>query len=270
MKNILAVMVLGMSAASANALACTTITSLPITISAEGRYCLDSDKSVNMGAGNAITINASNVEVDLQGWTITNIAPPSNYAYGVYVGPGPDTVENTVVKNGRLVNFYRGAMQYKSKYGLIDGMDINANNYGIYITAMYQRVTNNSITVDPTGALSSEAVGIHLGSSYITIKNNELTFPVYSTYMRGINGGSQDVAVEDNLFRLPCSQFTTNCVGADNPTGGSSVYANNRFFGVYKGLVLGSKTGYFDNLVEAAIPYTGGIDMGNNKSISMP
>ena len=80
---------------------------------------------------------------------------------------------------------------------------------------------------------------------------------------------TQDIVVEDNVFRLPCNQYQTNCIAVDNANGGTGTYANNRIFGAYKGLVLGTKSGYFNNVVESVVPYTGGIDMGNNKSISM-
>ena len=61
-----AVALLTTSAKAASIGTCTEIVSVPLTITIQGVYCLQSDKSSSF-QGNLITINANNVTIDMNG-----------------------------------------------------------------------------------------------------------------------------------------------------------------------------------------------------------
>src|SRR5207249_2839952 len=50
---------------------CTPISSLPYSITAPGKYCLSGDLSISDSTSAAITISASNVLLDLDGYTLS-------------------------------------------------------------------------------------------------------------------------------------------------------------------------------------------------------
>ena len=63
-------------AASAETVNCTAITSVPYTITTPGLYCLTSDLSTAMSSGNAITIQANSVVLELNSHKIGGMAVP--------------------------------------------------------------------------------------------------------------------------------------------------------------------------------------------------
>jgi hypothetical protein len=85
--------------------AVTVITSLPHTINAPGVFVLKQSLSYSSGTGNAISVAASNVTIDLSGYTITNTADQStttaNCIYGNNEG-------NLTVENGQIFGFEYG------------------------------------------------------------------------------------------------------------------------------------------------------------------
>ena len=75
----------------------TPITSAPFTIPASGSYYLTTN--VTVGSGNAITIAANNVTLDLNGFTISSTENPANTGYGIALGSGGG-VTNVTILNG--------------------------------------------------------------------------------------------------------------------------------------------------------------------------
>jgi parallel beta-helix repeat protein len=72
-------------AARAESSSCTVVASVPATLAAPGRYCLDQNWSLAITGGNAITITADDVDLDCNGHAIRTSAPAGNSAFGVVV-----------------------------------------------------------------------------------------------------------------------------------------------------------------------------------------
>src|SRR5262249_35868406 len=85
----------------AETVACTAITP-PATITAEGIYCLIQDFTLNMASGNAIDIQANNVELDLNSHKLGNLAAgPGTTARGIHALDR----KNITIKNGSIRGF---------------------------------------------------------------------------------------------------------------------------------------------------------------------
>lgn len=82
---------------SAVASALTPIDTVPFTISAAGSYYLTG--SLTLSAGDAITIDSSDVTLDLMGHTLDGL---DTAAYGIRIN---DSVQNVEIKNGSIVRF---------------------------------------------------------------------------------------------------------------------------------------------------------------------
>jgi hypothetical protein len=116
---------------TAQGVVATAITTLPFTITASGNYYLPANLTVNLSVGAAITVNASEVILDLNGRSLVDVAP-TNQATGVFVN---DQVDVTV-QNGDIVGFGIGV------YFSPNSADNNRKN-----TASNLRLDNNLIGV---------------------------------------------------------------------------------------------------------------------------
>ena len=111
----------------------TLIVSLPYTITADGTYKFAHDLTYSATVGNAITVNASNVTIDLDGYQLVSTASNS-YNFGIYA----NNVSNVSVKNGGIVGFTFGVeMAYPQgasnvNFGhLVDGLHLTNNEVGV-------------------------------------------------------------------------------------------------------------------------------------------
>src|SRR6185436_7417404 len=94
---------------------CAVINYLPYTINQPGCYCLAGNLTTVLSSGNAITIDADNVYLDLDGHTIDNRgAGNSTAALGVYAY----NRANVTVRNGAIRGFYTGVFLEASGSGL--------------------------------------------------------------------------------------------------------------------------------------------------------
>jgi hypothetical protein len=116
---------------TAQGVTATPITTLPFTITTSGNYYLPANLAVNLSVGAAITVNASEVILDLNGRSLVDVAP-TNQATGVFVN---DQVDVTV-QNGDIVGFGIGV------YFSPNSADNNRKN-----TASNLRLDNNLIGV---------------------------------------------------------------------------------------------------------------------------
>ena len=81
------------------------VRSVPYTITTQGHYCFDRNLSTAMTSGNAITINADYVVLDLNHFKLGGgAAGEATEAYGVVVLDR----RNVVVRNGIVRGFYVG------------------------------------------------------------------------------------------------------------------------------------------------------------------
>ena len=142
----------------------TPISSLPFTISSPGSYYLT--KSLNVTTGNGITINAAQVTVDLNGFTISSNASSAN-GTGIALASGlaDITIFNGHIKGGvaYLSGTYSGpgfanGIEYSgnapvnvrvtgiSVLGcLSDGINLSANAFALVESCIVQTVGGNGI-----------------------------------------------------------------------------------------------------------------------------
>jgi hypothetical protein len=84
----------------------TTIVSLPFTISVPGTYVFTTNLTYSQTSGNAITVNVSNVTIDLNGYYLS-CPILSNGARAIY----SYNKANIRVKNGEIVGFGAGGVE---------------------------------------------------------------------------------------------------------------------------------------------------------------
>jgi hypothetical protein len=91
----------------AEAQPCTPIPFLPATIVAPGSYCLSASMSTSRGMGNAITVEADDVVLDLGGFLLDNTpAGPETHARGIYAL----NRKRLTVRNGIIRGFRYGVL----------------------------------------------------------------------------------------------------------------------------------------------------------------
>lgn len=241
---------------SANAMACTTISSVPTTISSSGTYCFTSDLEFESGTSwAAITITTSQVAIDLQGHILNN--SPNNTGNKTGITVSGSTLEDIKIVNGSIQNFYKG-IQVLGKNLTVQDMIVTADsssNTGIYVdTAENAHILNNQVTA---------GYGIYLTDVFNThVVNNSITGAVY-----GIFGAFSDVTVRDNtITSIDYSGQSTVYGVYYNGTGGvvdNNIIQNLNGKGLY--MYNGSGAVYRNNTVVSSLTaYTGGTNGGGN------
>ncbi|HET9373327.1 MAG TPA: hypothetical protein VFO40_00020 [Chthoniobacterales bacterium] len=123
----------------------TVITSLPYTISSSGTFVLGSSLAWPSATGNAITIAASDVTLDLGGHYLSH-AGTANGNVAVYV----HNAENVTIQNGIIVAFtygvyYAGTTNLNSG-NIVQNLRLTNVLNGIFLVgATLSKVTNNQI-----------------------------------------------------------------------------------------------------------------------------
>jgi hypothetical protein len=152
---------------------CTQISTIPYTITAAGIYCLDSDLTVAMNSGAAITISASNVTLDMNRHVLNNLgAGPLTAAYGVTA----NQQKNIVVKNGSVQGFAIGV--------------------AIFDTAPY--TTSQGNVIEEVAAASSTYVGLMIEGQSSIVERNLVTETGGPNGSTGIYVVGPDNVIRDN------------------------------------------------------------------------
>lgn len=260
------------SAAFPAASTCTAITYIPYTIIYEGVYCFTEHLSYSVTSGNAITINADNVTINMNGWKLDGLAAGTGTtAYGIYAYQR----KNITIRNGSIRGFRRGiyledASPYTtSSVHLVEDVLVDGSTQiGIMVKGQGCRVRNNQV-VDTGGALASlHMFGIVVYGPSAMVLNNEvagttgkLTFSAYGIYL--FDADSSVVAgnrVTDTTYvtgsssgiHFNSSDFVT---ARDNTV----TTANN---GIY---YVSSSGKYMGNLTSnVTVPFFGGTAVGIN------
>jgi hypothetical protein len=185
------------------------ITSVPVTISAPGVYCVTQKISSNLTSGAAITINANNVLLDLNDFAIGNLAAPASttIAVGIYAVDR----QNIHIRNGVLRGFWVGI-------GLLNGTQVGLS------TALSSGHIVEGIVSD-----TSYLGGIVVEGPYVSVRNNKIMNTIGSNAVNSTVPGAQDNAsgiivgggaginVSGNqVFNTDC---TNGCSTASNVTG---------------------------------------------------
>ena len=180
----------------------TPISSLPFTISARGSYYLTQRLSVS--SGNAITINASGVTLDLNGFTITSTAASATGTAILING----AFQNITILNG----FIQGGVTQSG--GSYSGSGFAR---GVYYNSAPTNVRVSGISV--SGCLSD---GINLGFNSTIVQSCTInTVGGYGIYAQTVSDSAAMACGFDGLQ----VQTAHNCRG-DSVSGGTGVYAN--------------------------------------------
>ena len=120
---------------------CTPVVSLPATISGQGIYCLTGNLATSQTSGNAITITANNVTLDLNGWKVGGQAAGSaTSARGI-----SSTANNITIKNGIIRGFSVG-IYLLGRGATVQGITVDQNTQaGIAVAGAGSVVQGNQV-----------------------------------------------------------------------------------------------------------------------------
>lgn len=146
--------------------ACTgTVTTLPFTISTPGTWCLKQDLST-AASGAAITVNASNVTLDCNGFRIDGTAAGIGAANRGVAASGR---LNVAVRNCQVRGFQYGIVLLGATGGdhLVEHNRLSGNtSFGIFIEGDGSLVRDNQVSMTGGSTLTPHAYGIY--ARYIT------------------------------------------------------------------------------------------------------
>ena len=252
---------------------CTAITALPYTITTQGVYCLTGHLNTSITDGSAITINANNVVLDLNGFKIGGLsAGLGTQTFGIYA----NLRQNITIKNGTVRGFLYGIWlddipPYTTSQGhVIEDIRADQNTFiGIWIQGNGNIIRNNQVVA--TGGSTVDYVNGFAFGMYITGKgarllNNDVT----EVTAQGTSG-----AYGVYLFTTSNSVLAGNRVANVTSPNGSpyGIYLDlstdllvrdNSLSGTQYGIYFDGATGtYMNNLVRSiSSPYTSGTAAG--------
>jgi len=234
---------------------CTNIAqgSTPVTISNPGVYCLKANKTVN-GETSAVTINADNVTIDLNGFELKAGNPVP------FAGITADSRSNITIKNGIVNGFTWEAATY-----IVDDANPGAGKNTIVENL---KVINGEIRVDTDNSIirnnqimdlnvTDRKIGIVCyGANSTFVVNNDIS----NTGSTGIHiNKGHGVTVEGNRITNTPPVFGGS-VGIDIRSGAYSAYVvNNRISNMETGIEFQGPGQYRDNMTQGC---TTGINPG--------
>lgn len=245
-------MILSLGVISSVYAACTSINSVPYTISSAGNYCLNKNFADSF-TQHAITIAASNVVLNLNGHSILN----TTGAPGVYInGISAGNYNNITITNGTVSNFDYG-IKLDGVGNLIEQMTIDRfYNSAIEVNGGIVR----NCVVKGDGVNSNW--GINMSQPGSRVINND----IYDVYREGISAFGDGIVVDGN--RIGATAPDANAVGIYYTHSTDGIVTNNVVTNMPTGIVFSGTGKYRNNLTSGcATPYAVGagvIDAGNN------
>src|ERR1700730_469172 len=211
----------------------TVINSVPYTITAPGNYVLGASLTFSPASGNAISVNAHNVTIDLNGHYLYNPAFAANSANAIY----SNNKGNITVRNGQIIGFNVGVYLDNPSSGplnaghIVESVRLTDCGVGIFLTSGTTSVFQNN----QIGTTVAGNYGIALASG----GGNRVVGNVISGYSPGAvgiisNGGNY---LEGNtlsncatgIFMAAGDKYrantTLNCATAFS--GGTALFAEN-------------------------------------------
>ena len=230
----LALLCAGAGSASAQ----TVINSVPYTISAAGKYVLGSNLSNTSTTVPAITVNAPNVSLDLNGFYLSGAGNTASQNAIIYVA----NVANVSIRNGLVSN---------DGYGIYFNGDTNARNYTV------ENLTISRCYLDGLIFFNAAPGSLVRTNSFSNLGNSTASASVASEAIYTSGG----VRVESN------SVATVTATGDGQASTGidaidSDFIVRNTISNCTVGITGGK---YQDNLTSGCTtPFTGGTDAGGN------
>jgi hypothetical protein len=160
------------------------ITALPYTITVQGHYCLNKNLSTAITTGNAITINANFVLLDLNNFKVGGgSAGLGTQANGVFASDR----QNVTIRNGNIRGFLRGVF-------IEDPPNATPSFGHVVENLLADQNTHIGIFVDGAGSIVRQNQVVAIGGS---------TVAPYSDYTHGIVGYGAHQLFEDNVVVSP-------------------------------------------------------------------
>jgi hypothetical protein len=261
---------------------CTQInpSGTPITIDTPGVHCLTGDLVMpsSFTSGYAIWIITDNVVLDLNDHHVNGLAAniDATQAFGI----GAPGRKNIQIKNGRVSGFQYGVVISggdASSGSLVENIVAYKNKFGINVSQSPGAIVrNNNVVASGLGLTScgtSYAISLSESDGGKVLNNNinDTGSSCPSAAATGINvggwGSSAGIVVAGNRIRGTSSQPGPHA--GIRISGPARVLAeDNTIASVGRGISFeGSSTGkYRNNLTfDVTLPYSGGIDAGNNQ-----
>ena len=253
---------------------CTPISSVPFVISEAGVYCLKSNLGWSSYGGNAISIEADNVVVDLAGWTLDGEgAGPLNGAIGIYA----EKRKNITIRNGTIRGFNYGIRleELDPDFGdsarhlieyihAVNNIAAGIRAVGLDIVARHNRVTGTGDSDYP-----STVVGLGIFGLGCRVLDNDVTDTSGNTaIVAGIFMNScEDAVISNNRVTIVnnANQDTGTTYGI-YASGSNKIIEGNSIITADVGISTGIGGKLRDNLTFNVItPFTGAAtDAGGN------
>jgi hypothetical protein len=146
------------------------ITSLPVTITSQGVWCMNADKSASLASGAAVTIDANNVTIDCNGYKLGNLsAGASNAADGIRTY----NRNNATIRNCNVRGYFQGIHLIGSGH-LVEDTRVEASGYaGIRTQGDGTVIRRNTVLDTGTGVHSPYAA--ILASGLVDVIDNIVT-----------------------------------------------------------------------------------------------
>jgi parallel beta-helix repeat protein len=194
----------------------TPITSCGTIISTPGSYVLASDLNCNPGAGvgasTGVAVIASNVDLDLGGYTLSGRG--SDFAdVGVVVGAtintcaSPGATSNVRVHGGSISNLPDAALVCQASEAILDHLSITGVQRGVSLSS---DTTETIVQLNPNISAQVYAIGIVTGSSNDTVFQNT------------VSGNTEGILIQDGSTGNLVSSNTISSVGGSGIVVGSS------------------------------------------------
>ncbi len=191
------------------------ISALPYTISTPGSYYITTNLLV--AVNNGIVIAANNVNLDLNGFTISSIQSPASTGKGIALGSGSGPVTNITIRNG----FITGSVTNNG--GTYSG---NGFGYGIFQFGGQPAV---NVHVSDVAVSGCQFVGIHLGGSNSVVESCSVNMVgSYGIYAQSISDSS---AMNCGNFGIYATASANNCSGSSSGGNGLSAASAENCYG---------------------------------------
>ncbi|MFN8010379.1 MAG: hypothetical protein U0P81_03145 [Holophagaceae bacterium] len=244
------------------------ISSVPYTISSPGKYVLGFNAAMGGASGAAITVAASEVDLDLGGY---NLIGGASASAGVYVA-GANVVH---VRNGYITGFPTGLQVSGSADVEVTGLSVGGCQMGMNLSGQDLNIHGN-VVKEITSASSTNATGIFAYGQSIRIWDNTVRNVRASSAASGysstgilINSAFGDFtwgSVENNRIYLAAG--LSNSYGIAVMNSSTMNILGNQVFNTKMGIYYAGSGGgikYGSNVVTGATtPYGTGTDIGNN------
>ena len=142
-----------------------TITAVPFTIKKSGTYTIDQNLT-SAGVGGAIVVKASNVVIDLSGFTL---ASSTGSGTGVF---NNDESANIIIQNGTISGFEFGVLLEHSRRWAVRNLLLTNNVGGINLARCVNGSVQNCCIVG-RGATDSFGIAMN-GCRGVEVKNNQV------------------------------------------------------------------------------------------------